>query len=164
MGKAGRLDHIVTAERVIDAPTATIFDLLADPQRHAEFDGSGMVQGEIRGPERLALGEKFGVGMRQGRFAYRSLNRVIEFVPYRRITWETVGEAKGFRFIGGQRWSFAMFPLVPPEGVADSTLVQHSYDWGAARLAPLIGLVFPRRMAAALPITLERLAAAATAD
>ncbi len=34
----------VSASRRIDAPVGEIFKLLADPDRHPEFDGSGMLQ------------------------------------------------------------------------------------------------------------------------
>ena len=34
---------IETFERVIPAPASAIFDLLADPHRHAKIDGSGTV-------------------------------------------------------------------------------------------------------------------------
>ncbi|MFZ8979420.1 MAG: polyketide cyclase / dehydrase and lipid transport, partial [Candidatus Nanopelagicales bacterium] len=56
--------YIVSRAVWIDAPPEQIFDLLADPRRHADFDGSGSVTGYASGPERLSLGAKFGMGMR----------------------------------------------------------------------------------------------------
>ena len=58
---------VATVERLIAAPAETIFDLLADPARHAEIDGSGTVRGvsESEG-QRLALGDKFGMSMHMG--------------------------------------------------------------------------------------------------
>jgi len=35
---------VETVERVIPAPPEKIFDLLADPRRHPEIDGSGSVR------------------------------------------------------------------------------------------------------------------------
>ena len=59
-------DKVVSVSRVIKASPEAIFDLLADPARHAEIDGSGMVQ-ESRGESmRLALGSKLGMDMKMG--------------------------------------------------------------------------------------------------
>ena len=35
----------VEVSRRIEAPVALIFEVLADPQRHMDFDGSGMLRG-----------------------------------------------------------------------------------------------------------------------
>ena len=67
----------VSVSRVIAAPADKIFDVLADPQRHAEIDGSGTVKQSTFGPARLALGEKFGMKMRIG-LPYRVGNTVVE--------------------------------------------------------------------------------------
>ena len=37
-------DDTVSVERVIPAPAEKIFDLLADPARHRDIDGSGTVR------------------------------------------------------------------------------------------------------------------------
>ena len=37
-------DTVVSVERVIDAPAAAIFAIVADPSRHPEIDGSGSVK------------------------------------------------------------------------------------------------------------------------
>jgi len=52
---------IVSVERVIAAPADRIFDLLADPARHHDIDGSGSVRDAKDGPARLELGAKFGM-------------------------------------------------------------------------------------------------------
>ena len=49
-------DDTVSVERVIPAPAEKIFDLLADPARHRDIDGSGTVRDAKSGSERLALG------------------------------------------------------------------------------------------------------------
>lgn len=160
MGAAGRPDRTVVVQRVIDAPAETIFDVLATPTRHQEFDGSGTLDGSARGPERLAANTSFSMAMHQGPAKYRSLNRIVEFEQDRVIAWATVGEYKGRRFIGGQTWRFQLVPQQPTEGDdLVSTLVLHSYDWGAAKAAPLIGLLgYPRRAAPSMRGTLQRLA------
>jgi hypothetical protein len=162
MGTPGRPDCTVTVEHVIQAPAADIFEVLATPARHQEIDGSGMLQGEPKGAQRLSLGAKFSLAMRQGRAKYRSLNRVIEFAEGRLICWETGGEFRGHRVIGWQQWRYELVPIADPSG-EQSTLVLHSYDWGAAMFAPLLRIGgYPRRMAISMPKTLQRLASAVT--
>jgi uncharacterized protein YndB with AHSA1/START domain len=54
----------VSASTVVAAPPDEVFALLANPHRHHEFDGSGTVRGAVSGPERLALGDRFGMSMK----------------------------------------------------------------------------------------------------
>ena len=84
--------NVVTVERFIPAPAEAIFDLLADPNRHQEFDGSGSVR-DARGSEpgkRLAEGDTFGMSMKIG-LPYSMNNTVVEFDENRRIAWQTKG-------------------------------------------------------------------------
>lgn len=76
----------VTASTVVAAPPAEVFALLANPHRHHEFDGSGTVRGATSGPERLALGDRFGMDMKIT-LPYRITNRVVEFEQDRLIGW-----------------------------------------------------------------------------
>ena len=50
---------IKSARIIINAPAEKIFNLLANPKRHKEIDGSNTIQGNLNGPERLSLGSKF---------------------------------------------------------------------------------------------------------
>ena len=43
-----------------------IFALLADPGRHQSFDGSGMVKEAKNAPQRVKLGDEFGMAIRLG--------------------------------------------------------------------------------------------------
>ena len=43
----------ITVERVVPEPANAISDLLADPERHLEIDGSGSVQRSRGGSRRL---------------------------------------------------------------------------------------------------------------
>jgi uncharacterized protein YndB with AHSA1/START domain len=54
----------VTASAVVAAPPAEVFALIANPHRHHEFDGSGTVQAAVSGPERLGMGDRFGMKMK----------------------------------------------------------------------------------------------------
>ena len=53
-------NDVVSVERMIPAPPEKIFDLLADPARHRDIDGSGTVRDAKSGSERLALGRSSG--------------------------------------------------------------------------------------------------------
>lgn len=147
-------NRVMTTERTIPAPPHQIFELLADPRRHPEFDGSGMLRGDVQGPNRLRLGGVFSMGMVQAGQSYRTSNRIIEFVENEVLTWETLGLWRGRKVIGGQRWRYAL-----EEQEAGSTLVRHSYIWGTARF-PLLTVAlprFPQKMDRAMPQTLERI-------
>ena len=74
------------ARIVIAAPADKIFDLIADSRAHKLFDGSGTLQENIFGPERLYLGAKFGMAMKI-KVPYRITNTVIAFDEGKKIAW-----------------------------------------------------------------------------
>jgi uncharacterized protein YndB with AHSA1/START domain len=91
------------ATRLVPAPAAEIFELLASPAQHPGIDGSGMVRGvRERTPVRLSLGARFGMQMQAGPAAYKILNEVVEFEEGRRIAW---------RHFGGHIWRYTLEPL-----------------------------------------------------
>lgn len=113
---------VATVERLIAAPPEAIFDLLADPARHQEIDGSGTVRGTPEGSQRLALGSKFGMSMKMG-IGYSMVNTVVEFEENRLIAWQPRPAQSFMRwFAGGRIWRYE---LVPAEG---GTLVRESWD------------------------------------
>ena len=58
---------IVSRSTIVPAPAQAIFDLLADPRRHQEIDGSGSIQSaQLDAPERLTLNATFGMKMKIG--------------------------------------------------------------------------------------------------
>ncbi|MGY5128527.1 SRPBCC family protein [Streptomyces nigrescens] len=157
----------VSVSRDIVAAPRQIFAVLRDPARHAELDGSGMLRGRPQGPSPLGPGDRFSMGMAQGRIAYRSVNVVVEYEKDRLIAWETWGEFRGRRLVGGQRWRYELTPADGTDGTdgaggGGTTRVTHTYDWSRARLPRLVVELpgFPRRMGPAMTTTLERLAAA----
>jgi uncharacterized protein YndB with AHSA1/START domain len=115
-------NDVVSVERVIAAPADRIFDLLADPARHHDIDGSGSVRDAKDNPSRLTMGARFGMGMHLG-YDYSTVNEVIEFDDGKRIAWQT-RPGSGFqgRFAGGRIWRYE---LEPAEG---GTLVRESWD------------------------------------
>lgn len=134
---------IVRVTRVIPAEAQAIFDVLADPRRHCEFDGSGTVKAaRVNAPDRLTLGSKFGMDMRIG-VPYRITNEVVEFDEARLIGW---------RHFGGHVWRYR---LEPTEG---GTLVTEEFDWNTNK-SPLMLKVMkaPQRNKVAMEATLQRL-------
>jgi uncharacterized protein YndB with AHSA1/START domain len=115
-------NDVVSVERVIAAPADRIFDLLADPARHHDIDGSGSVRDAQKGPERLAMGAEFGMAMRLG-YNYTTKNEVIEFDDGKRIAWQTRPTSSfQSRIAGGRIWRYELEP-------ADrGTLVRESWD------------------------------------
>lgn len=105
---------IVSHSIVVPAPAQEIFNLLADPRRHSEIDGSGSVKAaKINAPERLSLGAKFGMDMKIG-LPYKITNEVVEFEESKQIGW---------RHFGGHIWRYILEP------VDGGTKVTEQFDW-----------------------------------
>jgi uncharacterized protein YndB with AHSA1/START domain len=101
---------VETVERVIPAPAEKIFDLLADPSRHRDIDGSGTVREAKESPQRLSLGATFGMSMKLG-VGYSMSNTVIEFDENRRIAWQTRGSGSLGSKFGGRIWRYELEPV-----------------------------------------------------
>jgi uncharacterized protein YndB with AHSA1/START domain len=142
---------VATVERLIHAPASEIFDILADPARHQDIDGSGTVRGTPDGSQRLALGSKFGMDMKAG-IGYSMVNTVVEFEENRLIAWQPRPSLAFARlFIGGRIWRYEL------EAKDGGTLVRESWD---IRKEAQPWLVRPMRSKAVdgMTKTLERLA------
>ena len=144
-------EKIVSGTRTISAPAAVIFDLLADPTRHAEIDGSDMVQAaRPSGPSRLSKGAKFGMDMKIfGVVPYRISNEVVEFIENERIAW---------RHFGHHIWRYEL------EAIDETTTkVTESFEWGTARFPPMYEWVgYPKQHEGNIASTLEQLEAVVT--
>ena len=114
--------NVVSVERVIPADPQAIFDLIADPNRHRDIDGSGTVR-DPRGPKvpRLEMGSRFGMSMKLG-VPYAMESRVVEFDEPRLIAWQTTGPTRLGRHFGGRIWRYELEPV---EG---GTRVRESWD------------------------------------
>jgi uncharacterized protein YndB with AHSA1/START domain len=132
----------VSATTVVAAPPEAVFALLANPHRHHEFDGSGTVQRAVSGPERLALGDRFGMAMKI-KLPYRITNRVVEFEPDRRIGWCHAAKAV---------WRYEL------EAVPGGTRITETFDYGGSPVAKGMELLgFPKGNAKSIRDTLRRL-------
>lgn len=132
----------------VHAPAAELFDIVADPRRHAELDGSGTVQDTVEGPPRLARGAKFSVKMKQHGFPYRITSRVTDFEDGRVLEW---------RHPMGHRWRWEFIPSAD-----NSTRVTETFDY--SRINPLQAMTlelfgFPKQNAAGIEATLRQLQA-----
>jgi uncharacterized protein YndB with AHSA1/START domain len=158
--------NTVSVERVINAPAADIFAMIADARRHSSFDGSGTVDHSSEKSQPLELGSTFGISMRGrpetspcpsgGRYPqflpYRTTNTVIEFEPDRRIAWKTTMGPLGL--IGGRIWRYE---LSPAEG---GTLVRETWDVSQDRQRPMLKVgAMPKQAEDGMRATLERIAA-----
>jgi uncharacterized protein YndB with AHSA1/START domain len=146
--------NLVTVQRLIPAPAAAIFDLLADPSRHPQIDGSGTVIAPTSaGSRRLGLGDTFGMSMKLG-VPYSTRNVVVEFEPDRLIAWQTLAAAPLDKVVTGRVWRYELEPV---EG---GTIVRET--WDISREAPLSRPVVRRMMASStrenMARTLERIA------
>jgi uncharacterized protein YndB with AHSA1/START domain len=110
--------EVVTVERVIAAPPEAIFELLVDPDRHHDIDGSGTVVKAKKGSQHLVLGSRFGMSMKMG-IPYSMVSTVIELDEPRRIAWQTRGPGN---LGGGRIWRYELDPV---EG---GTRVRESWD------------------------------------
>lgn len=111
----------ITVERVIPAPPEAVFDLLARPERHSDFDGSGTVQRARSQGRRLTLGDSFGMDM-HWRVRYATRNVVTEFEEGRRIAWQTLAPSPMTLLFTGRTWRYELEPV--PGG----TKVRETWD------------------------------------
>jgi uncharacterized protein YndB with AHSA1/START domain len=140
-------EQMVSVTREIEASPEAIFDLLADPSRHGDIDGSGMVLDVRKGPERLSLGAKFGMDMKFGPLPYRISSNVVEFEENRLIAWAHFGK---------HRWRYELEPL--DDGAR--TRVTETFDWSTSAFPKGIELAgYPKKHPANMEATLVRLAA-----
>jgi len=138
--------RIVIAERVIAAPAAEVFELIADPAQQPRWDGNDNLSEAAPGQRVHGVGEVFVMTNVGGNVRE---NHIVEFDEGRRIAWlpAPVGEQPP-----GHLWRWEL------ETAPGGTLVRHTYDW--------TGLNDPKRMerarstmAASLQASIDRLAA-----
>jgi len=129
---AGGRYEPITVSRRIAAPVSELFQILADPRRHRDLDGSGMLRGVMSGTAISAVGDVFVMKMYFDWYGeYQMINHVVEFEPERRIGWEPEagpghpnaepGADRPARW--GQRWSFELTADGP-----DATVVTEIFD------------------------------------
>ncbi len=156
----------VAVSRRICAPAHDIFQVLANPVQHPEFDGSDMLQEAVSHTAVSGAGDVFVMKMYYSEIGeYEMNNHVVEYEQDRRIGWEpqagrghpdaAPGGPDAARW--GHRWSYQLTPDGP-----DATVVTETYDCSAApeheRLEIDNGAIWAEAMAKSL----ERLDALCT--
>jgi hypothetical protein len=133
----------VSESRVIDATPEQIFDVLRSPKLHSVIDGSGMVKEGTFGPDKLSMGDSFGMKMQIGPIPYRVKSTVVEFEENRLIAWAHFGK---------HRWRYELEP------VDGGTKVTETFDWSHSLVPKAIELMgYPKKHPANMRSTLERL-------
>lgn len=145
----------VSASRTIDAPAEKIFDVLSNPERHAQIDGSGMVQSDDKTDRITATGQVFTMNMHWDKMGgdYKTDNHVIGYEENKLLAWATTpaGEEPA-----GWEWIWE----ITSQG-SDSAEVSITYDWSAVTDKDVLKQVsFPVVSEEELESSLANLAAA----
>jgi hypothetical protein len=120
--------------RRIEAPATLIFGILADPQRHRDFDGSDMLRETVVNHPISGVGDTFTVKMNRLGREYLMINHVVVFEADRRIVWEPApgdvptagGDPSKVGIPAGYRWGYRL----TPDG-EDATVVTEVFDCGS---------------------------------
>ena len=126
----------VTVSRRINSSARDIFQILANPARHQEFDGSDSLRGARSAEVVTGVGDVFVMKMHFPHLGdYEMNNHVVEYEQDRRIGWEpeagrghpdaAPGSPEPGRW--GHRWSYQLTPDGP-----DATVVTEIYDCSRA--------------------------------
>ena len=111
----------VSVSRRIEAPASVIFKLLADPDRHPEFDGSEMLRTGASNEVITGVGDVFVTKMYFTAMGdYEMHNRIVAFEQDRCIAWEP-GNPELAR--NGSLWQYDLMPDGP-----SATVVAETYD------------------------------------
>ncbi|MBD8506678.1 SRPBCC family protein [Hoyosella sp. G463] len=138
--------QVVQASRIINAPAARIFELIADPAQQPSWDGNDNLVEAPGGQRVRAVGDMFTMTTTKGNVRE---NHVVEFTEGRLIAWAPAETGKP---PFGHLWRWEVEPLGDNE-----SRVTHTYDW--SRLTDESR--FPRARAttsASLAASLDRLA------
>ena len=116
-------DKRITVERTINASSDAVFEVLSNPARHPELDGSGFIRSD-EGTNRIqGTGDVFTMNMSGDHMGgdYRTENHVVGYSPNQLLAWRT---APAGQEPPGWQWVWEL----KSQG-SDSTLVRNIYDW-----------------------------------
>jgi hypothetical protein len=125
----------IEVSRRIAAAASRIFEILSDPHRHVDFDGSDMLRGAVVDRPISGIGDTFTMKMQRLGDDYLMLNYVVDFEPDLRLFWEPApgdpsrAEGNDPSKVGipaGYRWGY----LLTPDG-DDATVVTEVFDCGS---------------------------------
>jgi hypothetical protein len=151
----------VAVSRRISAPAHDIFQVLADPARHVDLDGSASLRGAVSPAMISAVGDVFVMKMYYPHLGdYEMNNHVVEYQQDRLIGWEPEAgrghpdaapdSTEPARW--GHRWSYRLTPDGP-----DATIVTEIYDCSQVPPEERAGMQNGQVWAESMAKTLERL-------
>jgi hypothetical protein len=156
----------VAVSRRIGAPAHDIFQVLANPAKHLELDGSGMLRGAVSPAMISGVGDVFVMKMYFSELGdYEINNHVVEYEQDRRIGWEPEA-GRGHRDAApsgadenrwGHRWIYELTPDGP-----NVTTVTEIYDCSRAPEDERLGMDNGNIWIESMTRTLERLDALCT--
>lgn len=146
----------------IAAAPEQVFAVLADPARHAEVDGSGMLLGAPSGEGPVTkVGDAFLMEMTQeGLGEYQIRNEIVAFEAGRKIAWvprasrlsPQIVELLGDIDPSGYHFGWELEPTADGQ-----TAVSHIYDWNGVTDERALAF-FPRVSAEQMAETIARVA------
>lgn len=145
----------ITVQRTIDAPSQAVFDVLSNPERHPELDGSGFVVSDEKTDRITATGQVFRMNMTGDHMGgdYQTDNTVTGYEENHLLAWQTAPagtEPPGWEWV----WELTS------QG-SDATEVTLTYDWSKVTDKELLAKVgFPLVSQAQLEESLGNLASA----
>nr|WP_300048188.1 SRPBCC family protein [uncultured Nocardioides sp.] len=147
----------ITVERTIQASSADVFDVLSNPERHVELDGSGFVISDEKTNRIQGTGDVFTMNMTGDHMGgdYQTDNHVTGFSQNHLLAWQT---APAGQEPPGWQWVWEL----EAEG-SDATLVRLTYDWSSVTDEELLKKIsFPLVTEAQLQDSLDHLGQAVT--
>ena len=148
-------DTSIRVQRTIDAPTTAIFDVLSNPARHTEIDGSGFVVSDEKTDRITGTGQVFRMNMTGDHMGgdYQTDNTVTGYDANHLLAWQT---APADTDPPGWEWVWELHA----DG-SDATDVTLTYDWSKVTDPAILEKVpFPLVERTALEDSLNNLAAA----
>ena len=148
-------DKKITVQRTIDAPTTAVFDVLSNPERHTEIDGSGFVVSDEKTDRITGTGQVFRMNMTGDHMGgdYQTDNTVTGYDVNHLLAWQT---APADTDPPGWEWVWELHA----EG-SDATDVRLTYDWSKVTDQELLKKIsFPLVEKTALEHSLDHLAGA----
>ena len=126
----------IQVSKTVDASPEQLFDVLATPKRHQEFDGADMLRGvEGSSSQVSGTGDEFVMNMENDALgAYQMKNTVVAFEKDRKIGWapslhpidgytDKLGDVKAT----GHSYTWELEPA------GSGTKVTQTYDWSGVK-------------------------------
>jgi uncharacterized protein YndB with AHSA1/START domain len=148
-------DQRIQATRTIEAPTTAVFDVLSNPARHAELDGSGFIVSDEKTDRITGVGQTFRMNMQGPHMGgeYQTDNVVTGYDENHLLAWRT---APAGQEPPGWEWVWQL-----TANGADATDVTVVYDWSEVTDPDLLKkITFPLVPQDALEASLGKLAEA----